>query len=228
MIEYQKKLIHHLSDFITPRRLCLIDKVIQNRTRYITAILENIYQPHNASAVLRSCECFGIQDVHILEKSHEYVVNPDVALGANKWLSIYKYKTGKSHSIPVLHQLKEKGYRIIATTPHTENNELEAFDVQKGKFALCFGTELEGLSEEIMGLADEHLKIPICGFTESFNISVSAAIMFYTLSHKIKNSNVQWPLSDIEKNELKLQWLKKSINRSDLIIKEFNKKQTNG
>ncbi len=222
MTEYQEKLIHHLSEFITSRRLSIINKVLQNRTRYITTVLENIYQPHNASAVLRSCECFGIQDVHIIEKSNEYVVNPDVALGSNKWLSVYKYKVAEDNTIPVIHQLKEKGYRIIATTPHTDDNELESFDIHKGKFALCFGTELGGLSEEIMNLADEHLKIPILGFTESFNISVSAAIMFYTLSHKIRNSDVQWTLASEEKTELKLQWLKNSINKSDLVIKNFN------
>lgn len=224
MTEYQTTLIHHLSEFITPRRLSLIEKVLLNRTRYFTVVLENIYQPHNASAVLRSCECFGIQDVHIIEKSNEYVVNPDVALGANKWLSIHKYIETEKNKTTALHHLKEKGYRIIATTPHTENNELATFDVNKGKFALCFGTELEGLSDDIMNLADEHLKIPIYGFTESFNISVSAAIMFYTLSQKIRHSNVQWALSEDERNELKLQWLKNSIKKSDMIIKNFNTK----
>ena len=215
------KLIQHLKNFVTPERFDLFSKIVQDRTRYMTVVLEDIFQPHNASAVLRSCDCFGVQDVHIIENENEYKVNPDVALGSSKWLNLYKYNSEKNNTLSAINSLKEKGYRIIATTPHTDDVNLEDFDVSKGKFALMFGSELPGLSDTAMKNADEFLKIPMFGFTESFNISVSAAVILHHLSLKLRQSGINIFLDENEKNEIILNWLKNSIKKSDLIIKEF-------
>ena len=215
------KLIQHLKNFVTTERFDLFSKIVQDRTRYMTVVLEDIFQPHNASAVLRSCDCFGVQDVHIIENENEYKVNPDVALGSSKWLNLYKYNSEKNNTLSAINSLKEKGYRIIATTPHTDDVNLEDFDVSKGKFALMFGSELPGLSDTAMKNADEFLKIPMFGFTESFNISVSAAVILHHLSLKLRQSGINIFLDENEKNEIILNWLKNSIKKSDLIIKEF-------
>ncbi len=219
----KKELIKYLSKFSTEHRVELFDKIIDCRTNYITVVLEDIFQPHNASAVLRSCDCFGLQDVHIIENRNQYKVNPDVALGSSKWLNLNKYNNTKENTLEAISVLKNKGYRIVATTPHSNDVDLENFDLNKGKFALFFGTELTGLSEIMLKNADEFLKIPMFGFTESFNISVSAAIILHHLTYKLRNSNIDWKLTPEEKDDLKIQWLKQSIKKADAIEKEFIK-----
>jgi tRNA (guanosine-2'-O-)-methyltransferase len=221
-----EELIFHLEKFVLERRTNLINSLIQSRTKYITVVLEDIYQSQNASAVLRTCDCFGIQDVHIIENRNKYRINPDVALGSNKWLTLTKYNNKENNSISAIKSLKEKGYRIVATTPHTNDTDLEDYDLMKGKTALVFGTELRGLSNEIITNADEYIKIPMYGFTESFNISVSAAIILHHLIFKLRNSDIDWQLTKVEKNEVKLNWLRKSIKNSNLIEKELLKKNT--
>lgn len=220
-----KELIKHLSSLVTEQRLEKIESVLNNRMDYMTVALENIYQPHNASAVLRTCDCFGVQNVHIIENDNEYNINPDVALGSTKWIDMHKYSEKKNNTLDAINHLKNEGYRIVATTPHTDDVDLDDFDVTKGKFALIFGTELTGISDIVRDNADEYLKIPMYGFTESFNISVSAAIIMNHLNHKIRKSDADWKLTPERKEMLKLQWLKNSVKRVEIIEKEFNKRK---
>lgn len=217
-----ERLIEYLSGFVTERRLKLFDTILDRRTRYMTVVLEDIFQPHNASAVLRSCECFGLQDVHIVENTNPFRVSPDITLGSDKWLTVYQYNKDRDNTTTAINSLKNHGYRIIATSPYAKTCNLEDFDITPGKFALFFGTELKGLSTAALEMADEFVSIPMWGFTESLNISVTAAIFIQHLSGKIRNSeNIPWQLTENEKQELKLLWLKKSIQKSDLIIKAF-------
>jgi tRNA (guanosine-2'-O-)-methyltransferase len=221
----QKQLIKYLSEFATPERLDLFEKVLAQRSEYVTVVLEDIFQPQNASAVLRTCDCFGIQHVHVIENRNEFTIDREVALGASKWLSIHKYNREKENSLEAIQTLKNKGYRIVATTPHLHDQLLPDFDIKKGKVAVVFGSELPGISETIKNEADEFLKIPMVGFTESFNISVSAAIVLYQLSEMMKNSpGLPWQLTDEEKDSIRLQWLRTSIKRSSLLEQHFRKK----
>lgn len=214
-------LISYLERFISKKRKELFDSVLTYRTRYITVVLEDIFQSQNASAVLRTCDCFGIQDIHIIEDRNEFRINPDVTLGSDKWLTLKKYKSCKNNTLKAINTLKKKGYRIVATTPHQDNTELKDFNLSAGKAALFFGTELQGLSSDILQNADEYLKIPMFGFTESFNISVSIAIILNELVTKLHTSTIEWQLPEKDKMEVKQAWLKKSIKKSDLIEKEF-------
>jgi tRNA (guanosine-2'-O-)-methyltransferase len=218
-----KDLVKYLSEFVTPDRYSLFRKIACERTRYITVLLENIYQSHNASAVLRTCDCFGIQDVHIIENEYEYVINPDITLGSSNWLNLYKYNGGKNNTEDALMSLKKKGYRIIATTPHTNDVELDDFNIPNGKFALLFGTELTGLTDQALNMADEFVKVPMFGFTESFNISVSAAVILHHLTTKLRQSDLLYRLTETEQDEVILEWLKLSIKRSELIVDRYNK-----
>lgn len=223
-----KDLINFLAQFVTDSRANLFDKVLQERTRYITIALEDIYQSQNASAVLRTSDCFGLQDVHIVENENEYKINPDVTLGSSKWLNLIKYNKSENNTLDAINALKAKGYRIVATTPHTNDVNLEDFNIKKGKVALFFGTELNGLSDLMIKNADEYLKIPMYGFTESFNISVSAAIILHHLTGELKKTNINWQLSDTEKEEIKLDWLKQTIKMSSKLTNEFlSKKKRN-
>ncbi len=217
-----KELIEHLASYLTPNRQALFNSVLQQRTRYLTVVLEDIFQPQNASAVLRTCDCFGIQDVHIIENRNDFEVDREVAMGASKWLSLKKYNQLEQNSLEAIRQLKGNGYRIVATSPHINDQELHNFDMSKGKAALVFGSELPGISEIIKDEADEFLKIPMYGFTESFNISVSAAIILHHLTLKMKqDAAIEWNLSQEEQQEIKLEWIRRSIKRSELIEQRF-------
>ena len=213
--------VEYLSGFVTPRRLELFDKVLAQRTRYLTVVLEDIYQSQNASAVLRSCDCFGIQDIHIIENQNTYTINPDVCLGSQKWLNLIKYNSTKNNTLAAYDELRKRGYRIVATTPHQKSVKPDSFDISQGKVALVFGTELNGLTDLAIQQADEYLHIPLYGFTESFNISNSAAILLHHLTREIKAGKIHWELSKTEKLELKVQWLKNSIKRADLLEQKF-------
>ena len=225
----QKDLIEYLSSYVTPERLDLFEKILAQRTYYFTVVLEDIYQPQNASAVLRTCDCFGIQGVHVIENRNSFRVNKEVALGSSKWLTIKKYNQPENNSLQAIRALKNKGYRIVATSPHSNDVLLEDFDLAKGKAALVFGSELPGISETILNEADEFVKIPMFGFTESFNISVSAAIVLHHLTQKMrKTPALPWQLNSREKDEIRLQWLRNTIKRSDLIEKHYQDQKTKG
>ena len=217
------KLIQYLSQFATERRVELFTSIVQKRSRYLSVVLEDIFQPHNASAVLRTCDCFGVQDVHIIENENTYNVNPDVTLGSDKWLKLYKYNQSTNNTLEAYRILREKGYRIVATTPHKDEVSLHDFDLDKGKAAFVFGTEVKGLSQIAIDNADEFVKIPMYGFTESFNISVSAAIILHHLTNRLYNSEIDWSLTKEEKEELILDWLRKTIKSSEALENQFIK-----
>lgn len=217
-----KELIDYLSGFISEKRRAKFDEVIGWRTRHITVALEDIYQPHNASAVLRSCDCFGIQDVHIIENRNTYTLNPDVAMGSFKWLSLYKYKKEENNTLSCIKKLKSQGYRIIATTPHEKDSTISELDIGH-KLCLFFGTELKGISDDVRRHADGFVKIPMFGFTESFNISVSAALCLHTLVSRLHASGIAWRLSPEEQQEIILEWLRNSLTKPELLEQEFFK-----
>ncbi len=216
-----KILIDYLSELVTEDRREVLQQVLDQRTRHLTVVLEDIFQPQNASAVLRTCDCFGVQDVHIIENANEYQINPDVVLGASKWLTISNYNTEAHNTAAALNHLKENGYRIVATSPHAPEDSFEAFDITKQKTALVFGTELTGISDVVKQNADEFLKIPMYGFTESFNISVSAALLLQQLMLQLRKSEVNWQLTEQEKEKILVEWLLKTIKHSDKVLKRF-------
>jgi len=210
----------YLFGFISENKQHLFNSIIENRTRHITVVLENIYQPHNASAVLRSCDLFGVQDVHIIENTNEYTLSEEVAMGSSKWLTLKKYNDEKENTLACFDALRKEGYKIIATTPHTEDVMIADLPIDQ-KTALVFGTELTGLSDVAMQNADGFVKIPMYGFTESFNISVSAALSLYQLTENLRKSEVNWQLSDDEKIDIQITWAMNVIKKSELIVEDF-------
>lgn len=223
MDSYKKELYEYLSGFATENRMQKFEDVIRQRTRHLAVVVEDVFQPHNASAVLRSAECFGVQDVHIIENTNKYKPSSDISLGSHQWLSLTRHSKSENNSLSCMKALKEKGYRIVATTPHKDDCLISELDLSKGKIALCFGTEIDGLSETILKEADEFVKIPMFGFTESFNISVSAAVCMYELSKRLRASDVNWKLSESEMLDIKLDWVRESVRSSELLEKEFRK-----
>jgi tRNA (guanosine-2'-O-)-methyltransferase len=222
-LQTKQQLLDFLTGFISENKKNKFEANILQRTKYLTLVLEDIFQPHNASAVLRTCDCFGVQDVHIIENSNKYQVNPDVALGSSKWLTLYKYNAGENNTTACLQRLKADGYRIVATTPHKNDHTPEDLPLDQ-KIALVFGTELEGLTGEAIAMADDFVKIPMYGFTESLNISVSAALLIRSLTERIRNSDILWQLSEEESIDIRIAWAKNVVRKSDVLEKEFLRK----
>lgn len=199
-------LLEYLEGFITDNRKNGFLNVLKNRTKHITIAMEDVYQLHNTSAVMRSCEVFGVQELNVIEQRFGKRIDKEIALGAEKWVDINRFSTIQN----CIDDLKNKGYQIIATTPHNDSCLLDAFDITK-KSAIFFGTEKLGLSEEVMQQADGFLKIPMVGFTESLNISVSAAIVIQDLTNRIRKSSIEWQLTEEELLDKRLDWTRKSI-----------------
>ena len=215
-MDTNSKLLNYLSAFITEERLNQLERVLDQRTKHFTVALENIYQPHNSNAVIRSCDCFGIQDCHVIESFNEFKTSKQVSKGAIKWVDVYKY----NHTTQAIDSLKSKGYQIVATTPHTSGFDLQDFDISKPS-ALFFGAEKKGLSEDVLQKADSYIKIPMVGHTESLNISVSAAIVLQHLSQELRKSTIDWRLSDKQFEQIRLEWVKKSVARVETHLRQF-------
>ncbi|OOV27704.1 rRNA methyltransferase [Flavobacterium sp. LM5] len=198
--------LHFLENILTDNRKEKFLKVLQERTNHFTVVVEDVFQMHNASAVMRSCEVFGVQNLNVIEQRYGKSIDKEIAMGAQKWVDINSFDSVGN----CIDTLKNKGYQIIATTPHTDDCLLDHFDISKPS-AFCFGTEKEGLSEEIMQKADGFLKIPMVGFTESLNISVSAAIILQNLTNRLRNSDIPWQLTEAQVLEKRLDWTRKSI-----------------
>lgn len=221
-LDTKRKIIEYLSKLMTEERWNGFKRVIEGRTRHVTVVLEDLYQPHNASAVLRSCDCFGVQDVHIIENTHEFQVSPDVALGSSKWLSMHRYNRIEHNTLNAYTALRDAGYMIVATSPHADDCMIDELPIDK-KLALVFGTEKEGLSKVAMENADCFAKIPMYGFTESFNISVSAALSLFSVTERVRKSNIDWHLTEEESVDIMFKWVKESVRDSDKIIKLIEK-----
>ena len=216
-----EKLLKYFEGYLTDNRKALFKKILEDRTRHFTVVLEDIFQPHNASAVVRTCDIFGIQDIHSIENKYTNKVSRHVAKGSQKWITSQRYKSDGDNTQICLDSLREKGYQIIATTPHNNSCLLQDFDVTK-KSAFIFGVEAEGVSETVKEQADGFLKIPMVGFTESLNISVAAAIILQGVTTKLRMSDVDWKLSKEEKKALYLNWVKKTIKNVDKIEEYYH------
>ncbi|RNC85407.1 MAG: TrmH family RNA methyltransferase [Balneola sp.] len=218
---YTEKLIDYLKEFTTEARWNTIQDVLSKRTTHLTVVLEDLHKSHNANAVLRSCDGFGIQDIHIIENRTAFDTESTVSIGAHQWLTLHKYNDESQDNVETCFKnLKGEGYTIIATTPHERDVNLHQLSVSD-KTALVFGSEREGISDRVRDLADGFVKIPMYGFSESFNISVSAAICLYDLTNKLRSGNINWQLSEDYKTELALLWLKNTIKASDKLVQKF-------
>lgn len=218
----ERRVFDHLAQFVTDHKKQGIERVLDNRTRYITVVLEDIFQSQNASAVIRTCECMGLQEVHIVENITKYSINPRVLKGANKWMQISKHASKKEdNTIACIKSLKEAGYTVLALDPDEDGKSIFEVDVTASKMALVFGNELRGLSPAAIQQCDAKVKIPMYGFTESLNISVSVAICLNTLVMRIRESGIDAGLSKDEKEAIRLSWYRKIVRNSSLIEREF-------
>ncbi|MBK9148158.1 MAG: RNA methyltransferase [Flavobacteriales bacterium] len=215
-----RDLYERLCAFITPNKRALFERISAERTRHITCVLEDIYQAHNASAVVRTCDLLGIQDLHIIENRNKYTVNPDVTLGSSKWVDMHRWREQPDNTARCIAHLKAKGYAIVTTSPRATECTPATIPLER-PLAFCFGTELTGASEALIGQSDLTLRIPMHGFTESYNISVSAAITLYTVMERLRASSVPWRLDEAELDALKLRWARKVVHSAAHLEERF-------
>ena len=219
----EDKLLAFLEPYISDHKKELIEEKLGYRTNHLTLILEDIYNPHNANAVVRSCECFGVQRLNVIEERNEYQLSPNVLQGSLKWIDLQRYNDSPGKNIKICYkELRASGYRIVATSPKIGSTPISELDITS-PIALAFGTELEGLTEFAISESDECVHIPMVGFTESFNISVGAALCMYELMGKLRESKVKWGLSNTELKRLRLDWYRNSVQRIEVLESEFDK-----
>lgn len=218
----EQLLLEHFAQYISGHKKSVLEKVLNERTRQVTVVLEDIFQSQNASAAVRTCECMGIQDIHIIENTTRYEVNKYVLKGSYKWENLIRYKRkGINNTEACFAALKERGYTLYATDPAEDNMSVYDVDPCSGKVAFIFGNELEGLSPYALANADHRVRIPMYGFTESLNISASVAICLSSAIAKLKMGQEKFGLSVEEKDQLRLAWYRKMVKRSEIIEKEF-------
>ncbi len=208
--------LDYLETFMTENRSVRFLDVLSRRTRHFTVAVEDLFQLHNTSAVMRTCEVFGLQDLHVIEEKYGKTIDKEIAMGAQKWVDVHRYSSVNA----CIAKLKADGYRIIATSPHEDSCMMEDFDISQ-RSALFFGTERLGLSEEVLKQADGFIKIPMAGFTESLNISTSAAIIIQNLAQRLRQSDVEWHLKEDEILEKRIDWTEKTIKDIDYIKRQY-------
>lgn len=219
----EDKILGEFYNVVSESKQEMYDRIASDRTNYLTVVLENVHKDHNASAVLRSCDCFGIQNLHVIEKNNRYKIQRDIAVGAGKWVDVYNYDQGDNPTIDCLTKLKDRGYKIVATTPHEKDVTIQELPIDK-PLALVFGTEKRGISKDVLDIADEFVKLPMYGFTESFNISVSAALALNVIRERLERSNFNWRLTNEEQTLLKIKWCKKILRSGDEMENEFRRR----
>lgn len=218
--QQKQQLYEALAELYSENKRQLFDRLVQYRTRHIAVVLEDIYQSHNASAVLRSCDCFGVQDVHVVENRNQFNPAGDVAVGSSKWVDYYKH--ADIHS--AYNYLHSKGYRIVATLPHENDTMIGDLDLSQ-PVALVFGTELTGLTQEAIDGADAYVKIPMYGFTESFNISVCAALSLFSTTERMRRDNsIDWQMNEDEQLTQKLHWSLQVIRDGEHVLEQVKQR----
>jgi len=219
-LQQQQLVKEHLSQFVTEQRRDFMERVLAARTRYVAMVLEDIYQSQNTSAVIRTCECMGLQDVHVIETSSAWSTNKLVLKGSDKWLNIIRYRQkGVNNTAGCFEALRSQGYRVAVTDP-AGGVPIEEVPLDR-PLALVMGNERHGSSPYALKHADLAVTIPMAGFTESMNISVSAAICLHTTLSRLRRSDYPWKLTESEKELLRLEWYRKSVRNADVIEREF-------
>ena len=218
-LQQQKLLKEHLSQFVSAHKREFMERVLGMRTRYVTMVLEDIYQSQNTSAVIRTCECLGLQDVHVIEVESSWTTNKLVLKGSHKWLNIVRYRKTGGDTASCFSALRMAGYRIAVTDP-MGGVAVEEVPLDQ-PLAFVMGNERHGSSPYATAHADLAVSIPMAGFTESMNISVSAAICLNTTLSRLRRSAYRWQLTEAEKETLRLQWYRKVVRNAEVIEREF-------
>jgi tRNA (guanosine-2'-O-)-methyltransferase len=210
----------YLKEYLTAERLKLIEDTSAQRTRHISFGLEDVYQEHNAGALVRTCECFGIQDLYVIENHHEFRASPNISRGSYKWINSIYFRRSEDPIQDCIANIKSKGYRLAATTPGRNSVPLEELNLETPTL-FFFGKEKHGLDQQIIDAADVQTHIPMSGVTESLNVSVAAGVTAHHITSRLKSSDIPWQLSEEDLLDLRIEWTLHSIRSPKMLLRNY-------
>lgn len=213
-----QQIFEYLQQFLTDERLQKINHFAPESSDFVLPVIEDVYQFRNAAAIVRSVEACGFHKIVAMESQNKFNPNLRVTKGAETWVEVERLP----HSLDSIEMIKNRGYKIVAVSPENNATLLPDFQITE-PVALVFGTEAEGVTDEILDFADETLAIPMYGFTRSFNVSVAAAICAYELKQKLMRSNLDYKLSEEKLWKMKVRWAVNSIKSGEQILAKYLK-----
>lgn len=206
----------YLKKFLTNERLEKIEEKSHESSDFVLPIMEDVYQFRNAAAIVRSAEACAFHKIMALESKNIFEPNLQVTKGADTWVQVDK----KPHHLQTLENVKSKGYRLVAVSPEKNATPLPDFKITQ-PVALVFGTEWQGVTDDFLDYCDETLVIPMYGFTQSFNVSVAAALCMYDLKQKLIHSGIDYKLNEEKRLQLMIRWAVNSIRSGEEIHKDY-------
>jgi tRNA (guanosine-2'-O-)-methyltransferase len=204
-----------LAPYLTDRRRARIDAVLAGRTYGVATVVEGLVNTGNVSAVMRTAEALGIQPFHIITHDATFKQSERTSQGAEKWLDVHVWDTAADCA----RHLRERGYQIVATHLDATAVPIDAIDFTQ-RTALVFGNERDGVTPDLLALSDRRCIIPTPGFTQSFNISVAAAIVLYHARQDRRTRlGPDADLSDDQREALRALWYVKSVKHADQLLR---------
>jgi len=201
-----------LSSFLSASRNSKIDHVISHRTNNIRLVLENITDPHNAAACIRTAEAYGVQHVHVINSNNKFSLAESITAGADRWVSLQQHKSTEE----CISTVKSLGYSLCVSDLETGTRPIHEiksiypnFSLTQPKLSFVFGNETYGVSSTMKKVSDFRFILPMVGFTQSFNISVSVSVC---LTYLKAYGLLEPSFTNDEKQKLKLEWLLKEID----------------
>lgn len=165
-----------VASMVSDERAARIDAVLDARLTSVSVALEDLYDPHNGAATLRTCEAFGLQDLHAIEVDHRFSANKGITKGCDRWLDLHRWPD----PVSCVTSLRDRGFRVLATAPDAPV-DIDDVDVST-PLAILFGNEHHGVTDRAVAACDGAIAIRMHGFTESFNLSVSVALVISRLA----------------------------------------------
>ncbi|MCO4761962.1 MAG: RNA methyltransferase [Myxococcales bacterium] len=209
-----------LEDVVNPRRVQRIDHILGQRLQSITAVYENIYDPHNVAACMRTSEGFGLQDVHVVTETEEYRTPTTITKSADQWMTAHRWDTTDA----CIAHLKAEGFQIWVSDLAAEK-PLAELPVE-GKIALVVGNEANGVSEAIRQAADQRYILPMSGMVQSFNLSVALAISLQqVVPVRRKQLGDMGDLSVERQWSLRQRWLEFGMREAGKIRSAYEQKR---
>jgi tRNA (guanosine-2'-O-)-methyltransferase len=196
-----------LEPLTTDARGDRLKSILGERTGSVTVVFDHPHDPHNGSAVLRSCDAFGVQRVHVICGQDQFAASRMVAKGSERWVDIIHHES----AAVAARLLRQEGFRLFVTHPEGRLTPTDLVSLEKVAFIL--GNERDGVSQELTELADDTVRIPMRGFVESLNVSVTAAILVQAACQGRPSD-----LSERERQNIYARWLRKSVPRADEVL----------
>ncbi len=202
-----------LEPLLTPERISRIDAVLAARLASVVPVVEDTYDPHNAAAAIRTTEAIGLCELHAIEPGARFSAARGVTRGAHRWIELVRWSSAED-AVAALHG---RGFRVLATLPGAPHS-IEDVDVG-GPIAVAFGNEHAGLGARAIAACDGAIGVPMYGFTESFNLSVTVALAMSRIAARRRQAiGAPGDLPDERRRVLRARWFALKIRGAPGIL----------